>query len=411
MLLIIPELDIRSLLFVLALIGLLMAITMGVFARRFPQYRGAGWVAVGDACFALGMGLVSLREHLPDWSTTVLAHAFTLSSLLLNYEGLRRLLPGKPSHWGSPHWLILVLLPGSWYFSFVDPDVIARIILFSGSAGLAAALTARMVLSAKVHPELPDLRPAGWVFAGFSLVLLLRVLYTLGQSPVASFMDAGMVHAWVLLSYIVFLILKDFGLLQACVRQLIASIERQARTDPLTGLMNRRAVIEQGEREFQRARRGTSELAALMVDLDHFKRVNDEFGHQAGDRVLTGVAHILQSSVRPGDLCARFGGEEFLLLLPNTGVEAAARLAERLRLKVENSSSEFFPGSRCTASFGVATLNRHKRLDQLISSADGAMYEAKRSGRNRVVRADAEAEAEAAANESGQADTSGISSR
>ena len=152
--LIIPELDIRSLLFVLALIGLLMAITMGVFARRFPLYRGAGWVAVADACFALGMGLVSLREHLPDWSTTVLAHGLTLGSLLLNYEGMRRLLPGAPSRWGSPHWLLLILLPGSWYFSFVDPAVIARIMLFSGSVALAAAMTAR------TSPGLTSSRPS-----------------------------------------------------------------------------------------------------------------------------------------------------------------------------------------------------------------------------------------------------------
>lgn len=388
------ELDIRTLLLVLALVGLLMALTMAVFARRFPHYEGTGWVAAADAMIALGMYLVSMRDEWSEPVSGVLANIVTLIGFLLNYEGLRRLLPGTLSSRWAPHWLLLVLVPGAGYFSFVEPNIAWRIALFSGCAGIAAGLTARMLFVSPASERLPDLRPVAWVFAGFAALLLVRALYSLAQAPIEDFMQADSIHAGALASYIVFLILKDVGLLQACVSQLIADSERQARTDPLTSLMNRRAVLEQGERAFQRSRSGAAALSAIMADLDHFKRVNDEHGHQAGDAVLAGVATILQRSVRPGDLCARFGGEEFLLLLPETTLDEAQQLAERLRAKVEQTSPEHCNGIACTASFGVAALGHETRLEQLISRADRAMYAAKHGGRNRV-EVDAEERADA----------------
>ncbi|MBD8527252.1 GGDEF domain-containing protein [Pseudomarimonas arenosa] len=378
------ELDIRTLLFLVTLVGLLMALTMAVFARRFPHYPGAGWVAAADACIALGAYLIAMRGEFPDWLTTLPASALTLLGLLLNYEGLRRLLQERNAWFWSPHWLLLLLLPGSWYYTYVDPSVHGRVVVFSGVGCLAALLTTYMVLVPQRAADAPNLRPVAWVFAGFALMLLLRVFHTQDPRQVDDFMYAGALNAAVLASYIVFLILKDVGLLQACVRQLIADVERQARTDPLTRLMNRRAVMEQGERAFHRAVSGQAPMAAIMVDLDHFKRVNDEHGHQTGDAVLQGVARILQGSVRPGDLCARFGGEEFLLVLPETALAEAEQLAERLRLKVEQSSPEHCGGIACTASFGVAALADETRLEELISRADQAMYEAKHAGRNRV---------------------------
>jgi len=165
--------------------------------------------------------------------------------------------------------------------------------------------------------------------------------------------------------------------------------QNQAATDPLTGAYNRRGMLQMGEFELLRARRAKSPLSALMFDIDHFKRVNDHYGHLAGDQVLRGLAEICRQSSRSIDVLCRYGGEEFLILLPNTALEAAARFAERLRRNVENTPLHTDEGPlRVTVSIGVAQLRNDSNLKSLIERADRALYAAKHAGRNRVQTAD-----------------------
>jgi diguanylate cyclase (GGDEF)-like protein len=170
-----------------------------------------------------------------------------------------------------------------------------------------------------------------------------------------------------------------------------------AQTDPLTVLLNRRGFEEHAERELVRARRYNRPLAVVVLDIDHFKRVNDRHSHAGGDVVLLEIAHCLQQGARVSDLVGRWGGEEFILLLPETDLTEAAQLAERLRLGIAGRRIAF-GGEEipCTASFGVAGLAPSDTLDSLIHRADTLLYRAKEQGRNRVL-AEAEAEAEAKA--------------
>jgi diguanylate cyclase (GGDEF)-like protein len=164
-------------------------------------------------------------------------------------------------------------------------------------------------------------------------------------------------------------------------------IARLARTDALTGLANRRALDESLPRERERARREQKPLAALALDLDHFKRVNDNWGHAVGDLLLAAVGETLRSSVRPYDLAVRTGGEEFLLLLPGAANEAAAMIAERIRGRIGQLVVEGLP-ERVTASAGVAVLSAAESANELLARADRALYQAKERGRDRVVRAE-----------------------
>jgi len=161
-------------------------------------------------------------------------------------------------------------------------------------------------------------------------------------------------------------------------------LEALALTDALTGLANVRGFRAQLELECARARRGKASLAVVMIDLDHFKRVNDAHGHAVGDLVLAQAARLLAGATRRGDFAARIGGEEFAVLCPGQTLDEASRMAERARAAIE-AAPVSLPGGAVpvTASFGVAVLRGTP--DALLASADRALYEAKHAGRNRVV--------------------------
>ncbi len=159
--------------------------------------------------------------------------------------------------------------------------------------------------------------------------------------------------------------------------------ERRAASDALTGLPNRRAADEAIKRMIAQAGRGVAPLSAVLLDLDHFKQVNDLHGHDQGDKVLATIGQLVASNLRASDFAARYGGEEFLLLLPDTDSGGAFQLAEKLRRAIERA--EVRQVGTLTASFGIATLPDHAvEPEQLLRKADRALYAAKARGRNRV---------------------------
>jgi diguanylate cyclase (GGDEF)-like protein len=170
----------------------------------------------------------------------------------------------------------------------------------------------------------------------------------------------------------------------------------QAYVDPLTGLLNRRSFLELSGKEEARVRRRDYELAVMMVDIDHFKSVNDTHGHGVGDVVLRRLAEICARTLRPSDIVARYGGEEFVISLPETGLEAARLVADRLRFAVSQATI-LTDGAevRFTISIGIATCTRTSPLAAAIRSADEALYAAKHNGRNRVELAGMPATADA----------------
>jgi two-component system, cell cycle response regulator len=171
--------------------------------------------------------------------------------------------------------------------------------------------------------------------------------------------------------------------------------ELLATTDPLTGIYNRRGLLACAERDVKLSLRACQPLSVAMFDVDHFKRINDSYGHTEGDRVLREIAAAAGSMIRATDLLGRVGGEEFLIVLPNTPVEGAVLLAERIRVKLAACAVVGTPPKGVTASFGIVSLgDRCKSLDALQSFADKALYRAKSKGRNRVetIQADLEYE-------------------
>jgi diguanylate cyclase (GGDEF)-like protein len=170
--------------------------------------------------------------------------------------------------------------------------------------------------------------------------------------------------------------------------QALHDLQEQASTDPLTGLSNRRHLWEFLLREWIRSRRREGSLAVIMMDLDYFKRVNDEFGHEAGDVVLTEIAALLKAHIRGSDIACRFGGEEFALVLPDATLEAVQRRAENIRAAIHRLDLKYRgqPLGGITASFGIALAPDHAGdPESLLRASDRALYEAKAAGRDRIV--------------------------
>jgi diguanylate cyclase (GGDEF)-like protein len=170
----------------------------------------------------------------------------------------------------------------------------------------------------------------------------------------------------------------------------------KAATDGLTGLLNRRAFLDSTSREVARTKRYGDKMSVVLFDIDHFKQINDKRGHASGDTVLKAVGRLLIGALRSCDVAARWGGEEFVLMLPSTPLDGALQVAERVRetlaeARIPDATGDLVP---VTASFGVAAFSADETLEQAIDRADRGMYRAKSNGRNRVVVCDAASELE-----------------
>ncbi|TNM62879.1 GGDEF domain-containing protein [Aliirhizobium smilacinae] len=186
----------------------------------------------------------------------------------------------------------------------------------------------------------------------------------------------------------------EIGLLASTVTAMVAETEtlmtklrHQAMTDLLTGLGNRRWLNERAAEELARAERLGEPLSVLVLDLDRFKGINDGHGHETGDRVLVATGEIVRTCLRPYDLAARIGGEEFCIMLPRTSLDEAEAIGERLRTTLATTTVPPLRQGRMTASFGLCAAGPGDRLPDLLLRADFALYEAKRDGRNCIRRA------------------------
>jgi diguanylate cyclase (GGDEF)-like protein len=217
--------------------------------------------------------------------------------------------------------------------------------------------------------------PITWATTGSSVLVLIAASALDPHRSVTRY--CPMAATLILTGYVVVT-------LQRRVRDLVTELARQASTDPLTGLANRRTLLDTLTRETARQRRRAGALSLLMIDIDRFKRLNDSAGHDAGDEALRRLAALLRRETRAGDLTARFGGEEFTALLIDCPRAEAAVRAEELRARIEQDSRTW--PRAITVSVGVAELSHDppQGVSALITNADDALYVAKRSGRNRI---------------------------
>ncbi len=226
-----------------------------------------------------------------------------------------------------------------------------------------------------------------WPLLASGLLFGVRAVQFLGQ-----WMAGGQISAHTqgnytafLWAFVVVLLTINIAMLRLVVSLLLRKIGEMADSDPLTDCLNRRAFNRKLEIELDRFRRSNLPLVCVLLDLDHFKQINDQHGHNAGDAGLIHVVNIVKNAIRSIDVLGRYGGEEFVLLMPNTSLNSAAEAAERIRLALVQKplilDGKLIP---LTASFGIASFDANESSENAIRRADKAMYEAKRLGRNRI---------------------------
>jgi diguanylate cyclase (GGDEF)-like protein len=387
-------LDLRTLVLVASLVMLALALVMTYIRVARRVYPGAGqWVAA-HWLWAAGFLLLGLRDSVPDLLSIGLANLLMMSGYLFTLAGLHRFY-GAP-RLISPGDLVVgaVFAAAFLWFFLVDENLRARILLMSLFNALMGLRIIHLLLA----------QPRWWrdsaiLALGMAMLFLLglqswRFVVTLQRAVAADHLFNDFTLQVVVLLLPFSCLFMSFALIQLIhqrteleLRNAELRASTLARTDALTGTWNRRHAEECAIAEMARSQRDVQPLALLLLDIDHFKRINDRYGHPVGDQVLKQVAATVTGTLRRSDVLVRWGGEEFLVLLPNTTESAAHELAERLRAAIEALAvrAEGAAHVPVSASFGVASLGNEQRFEDLVARADDALYRAKSEGRNRVV--------------------------
>ena len=379
-------LDIRTISFFVGALSAVQALGLFVFSKMVGSQPGVKQYAWGNAGFALSFLLLLLRGVVPDFLSIVVANtAISLSSYIIfwgvcaytNRASDRRpflLIPGL---------IFLFFL----YFTYVDNDITIRTILISGSSAFFSFLCSYILFTFNERQLKLSSRFTATVLLFYGLFLVVRsILAAMQPLPEEIFINTDLqILSFLLMALCGLLWSIGFALMMA--QRLLMEVHRVSMTDYLTGILNRRAGQEYLERLIKRGDKDTEPFSILMIDIDHFKTVNDVYGHSAGDIVLQNIAGELKARLRPQDTLCRWGGEEFLLVLPGAGQEHALGIAERIRRTIAETKVPFKDWQiRCTISLGVAgTWEGSLEADELLVRADRSLYAAKHGGRNQVV--------------------------
>ena len=376
--------DTPTLLIILIVSNFLMAGAMWVaFAGRFREGLGqwTGALVVQGMAWLLVAGSVGLPELAAiAAANALLAYCWSLQmSALLEFHK-------RP----TPRWLLYgpVIIAFLVFFIYL-PEPRARLSVSGLVFGVAQFVTGAALLHYRIAAE----HRTRWLLAGSFFLMsggLLWLGFTAWFEPEAILPTSGASDAPgpALLAFYAVTIASSFAFILMHKERSDRETYELATTDSLTGVYNRRTFKELAEPQLSRSRRGHLPVSLLMLDLDHFKRINDTYGHLAGDDVLKAFAVLVRNCLRKEDLLARYGGEEFVVLLPGAAPPAAAILAERIR---EEVAARPFDANghlvRVTVSQGVASEagDTLPSLEAMLGRADEALYSAKNQGRNRVV--------------------------
>ncbi|PWC86149.1 diguanylate cyclase [Azospirillum sp. TSH100] len=373
---------------VITVIGFAVGLSIVVASGRYPRHIRNSLRAYAYGKFLLGFGflIAGLRGSAAPDLLVPLANGLGITGLAMNYTSVRHL-QSRPVSPLAPAAVGLAVAVACLLLLFVDAGIASVRTLVSFTTAAVLLGIAFEVLVRYEGRGIPHY-VTGVLCATLAMVYLVRMGAGLTQeeTPTAYMLDDRVERTTFLLTLL--------GTVTGAINYvLMASDEfnrelaKLAHTDGLTGSLNRRRLFEMGEIEFRRARRHGRDLTVLVLDIDRFKSINDRAGHPFGDRVIQAVADCCAGQIRREDAMGRIGGEEFAILLPETGLEAGRLLAERLRSAIERQLAQLGAegGVTVTCSIGGVSLTReHSEFSDLMAQSDSALYDAKHAGRNQV---------------------------
>lgn len=381
-----PHFDLKTIVFMSMLLTFMLSMLLGITRVHHKGMKGPGYWAIGNLVVGLGMVLVLMQL---DANIPFLPGAALIGAGLSLYINGIQAFSGKPADHRIPLIVFSLLFVVDIYFLLIHKDIRTTVILdaliFAGVYLACARLT-----FAQDEGLLGNLY---WITSSLFLFLALLMVgrafsaYRVDISVFASF-ATWPVNAYTFMIGAVsqFFISSLFVLMLSY--QLNRNLQSMVTVDGLTGILNRRGLEDASVKMQALCRRVHMSMAVLLLDIDHFKIVNDVHGHLVGDDVLRHFARVASGALRTGDVVGRYGGEEFAVFMPNTNESEAAILAERLRATIE--SSPYIEGKLnipITASIGVAdSVRAGFDFKGLVAAADSTLYKAKENGRNKVMR-------------------------
>jgi diguanylate cyclase (GGDEF)-like protein len=335
---------------------------------RGTRHWGSGMIGLGT-----GYGLMYLDPHLPGHALLYAGWVCILTSVLIMYRALLRICDTNESR-GLFDFAVIGGAAAAWlFFGYIVPSALKQI--DATSVGVSA-ITGRAAwdlwrYAKRTSFRAPPLAVAGWLLVVTATPLVEVLLREAGPGT----LDARFLYGppAVVFFRVLIITLLSISVLWLEISRLYEAIEVQATHDELTGVSNRRVIVAELQHELVRAQRGNSPCSIAIFDIDFFKRVNDTWGHPAGDQVLKQVTAAIEKNIRPYDTLGRYGGEEFLVVMPGAGPDAAASIADRARMAIQDQDC-IVDGTRIriTISAGIATSARGVALDALLRSAEQA---------------------------------------
>lgn len=379
--------DLRTLLFADMVLQVCCAAGLLLMSRTVPGLRGLRWFGWAYGCATAGLILVIWQAAPGEVWGVLLGRFLVLLGAVLMTQGIAEFAVPAASvlGWGG---FLLAFFAAADYAALRRPHHAVTAVVVFACAFAAQLLVGILVLLSHDEPaERVPARATAALLAGVATLSLARAVLADWRGVSANLLANDSARFGGAVLYLVFSVGMAFGFVWMMTARLRNQLEQQARTDALTGVMNRRALDLAGQRELAACARRNSPLAVVAIDLDHFKRLNDAYGHAAGDAALAAAAQMLQRCLRSTDLLARFGGEEFIAVLPDRDGERAQLVAERLRGRLQALQIDYERRQlTLTASFGVAIASPEAALAEtwsdLLRRADHALYDAKRGGRN-----------------------------
>jgi len=379
--------DPRSTILLAGLMGIMMSLVLFFMRRSYPSsIRGLSeWSRAPLVAFVSTL-LFAARGFLPDFATIVVANMVLFQACILYYAGSQQFLRGRSD---TRAWTALNLLLGvlMFWFSSIRPDFETRLAIVTFAVTLLFASHAMLYVRHKV--PVYGMRLMIGLLLAQALVAGVRFVSVILGMAGSGIMEATWIQSVYLTMYSFSVLFLSIAVVLMATDRVHTEFEYLATRDPLTGVLNRRALLDACLAEFAASHGATGRPAALlMVDLDHFKSINDRFGHQMGDAVLREAVSRMQQVIGTKGLLGRYGGEEFVVLLPHTAMADAMSIAARLKEGIDKplpSDSPLSAVGTFAVSIGVATSDGVKNVDEVLAQADEALYRAKALGRGRVI--------------------------
>ena len=374
-----PNIDPRTVILLAGVMSSFMALIMFSLKRSYPpSIKGLGEWGVALLLVAVGSTLASGLGSVPNFVSITLPRLLFPTGLFLGYVGAQRFFGQTPRYW---RWVILIAFTVAvqMWFTFGEPNYAARLRV-SGALSVCLFVAFANLVRRQGLTSFARLLAMG-VLVSMCCIVATRFVAALILPVGVDIYDSSPLHLVYLSALSVFILLLSVSMVLLAAERLHTEIAYLASHDSLTSALTRRHMNEVCSIELDRSQRRGHSMALLIMDLDHFKAVNDTFGHQRGDRVLVDFVRKVNVLLRRPDQLGRFGGEEFMVLLPETSLAEALSVAERIREACAAPSADPY----CTVSIGVTTQqSAADTVDTLIARADAAMYQAKLKGRNRV---------------------------